>query len=146
MLGIGMQMNGYEWTMMAFGGFGLVITLGTIVVSVTRGVAKIGQQADQKYVELEIKITQKIEQSRVVQDDIFREVATGLRKFIEKVEAEMHQIEMWGRDHYVQKEDFGRAVDKLEDSIKELALGIKDDFRELYRNLQAKKNDGGSTK
>lgn len=136
-------MTDYEWVMISLGGLGLLITVGTILVSVTRATTKVTSATDKKMLRLEQQITRalqsEIQDSNISQDEVFREVASGLRKFIEKVESEMHQIEMWGRDNYVQKPDFKNTTDRLFDQLDSLAGSIKDDFRELYRRLENSK-------
>jgi hypothetical protein len=65
-------------------------------------------------------------------------MGAALRRFIEGVEKEMHAIELWGRDHYVQKPDFDKAIDTIRGDLKGMASEIKDDFRELYAKIDQK--------
>ena len=129
-------MTDFEWAMITLGGLSLLVTLGTILVAVTRA----GSRMDKKISGLKHDVSSAFETelraAGVQQDEVFREVASGLRKFIEKVESEMHQIEIWGRDNYVQKLDFQKTTDRLFLQLDALANSIKDDFRELYRQLE----------
>ncbi len=73
--------------------------------------------------------------SQVSQDRQFGEVGLSLRRFIETVEKDMHEAELWGRDHYVQKADFEKAVDKLSAEIKAGNADLKADLKEMKADL-----------
>ncbi len=73
--------------------------------------------------------------SQVSQDRQFGEVGLSLRRFIETVEKDMHEAELWGRDHYVQKADFDKAVDKLSAEIKAGNADLKADLKEMKADL-----------
>ncbi len=69
------------------------------------------------------------------QDHRFGEVGAAMRQYIANVEKEMHAIETWGRDHFVRKEDFLKATDKISDDIRSMAADIKSDFRDLNAKI-----------
>jgi len=74
------------------------------------------------------------------QDSAFGEVALSLRRAVENAEKTMHQIEIWGRDNYVQKPEFEslRAdIKGLRGDIHGLISEIKQDFKESVRELKA---------
>lgn len=73
--------------------------------------------------------------SQSSQDRQFGEVGLSLRRFIETVEKDMHEAELWGRDHYVQKADFEKAVDKLSSEIKAGNADLKADLKEMKAEL-----------
>ena len=74
-------------------------------------------------------------ESQISQDRQFGEVGLSLRRFIETVEKDMHEAELWGRDHYVQKADFEKAVDKLSAEIKAGNADLKADLKEMKADL-----------
>src|SRR4051812_47225406 len=72
------------------------------------------------------------------QDHNFGEVGAAMRQYIANVEKEMHEIEIWGRDNFVLKDDFVKATDRIEKVITDLAVGIKSDFRDLNKKIDEK--------
>lgn len=74
------------------------------------------------------------------QDHNVGEMGSALRRFIETVEKEMHDIELWGRDHYVQKNEFEKATDSIKADIKAMASEIKADIKDLKNELGGKAN------
>jgi uncharacterized protein (UPF0216 family) len=83
-------------------------------------------------------LRKEFNEAQRTQDHNVGEMGAALRRFIETVEKEMHAIEMWGRDHYVQKTEFERATDSIRDDITALRLEIKADFKELGNKIDAK--------
>lgn len=72
------------------------------------------------------------------QDHNVGEMGAALRRFIESVKEEVHEVEIWGRDNYVQKGEFEKATDRLEEAIKGFAAEIKTDIRSLTAKIDAK--------
>jgi hypothetical protein len=66
-----------------------------------------------------------------IQDNHVGEMGAALRRFIETVEKEMHSIEIWNRDNFVQKGEFERATDSIKADIKAMASDIKADIKDL---------------
>lgn len=145
-----------EW--FALGGFAL--TLASAIVGLTRWliireiIAKIAEEREAgaasllnavqaRTSEME-KLRKDWTESQSAQDRNFGEVGLSLRRFIETVEKDMHEAELWGRDHYVQKADFEKAIDKLSAEIKagnaELKADLKDDLNELKAQIAAGRN------
>jgi hypothetical protein len=138
-----------EWLALA----GFLWTCAATTVAVTWGVGKIKTEISEKIAEeaqarakavLEAVEARKIEleklrndwtESQHTQDRNFGEVGLSLRRFIETVEKDMHEAELWGRDHYVQKVDFEKAIDKLSDEIKAGNADLKADLKELKSEI-----------
>jgi hypothetical protein len=75
-----------------------------------------------------------------IQDNHVGEMGAALRRFIESVEKEMHAIEIWNRDNFVQKGEFERATDSIKADIKAMASDIKADIKDLKAELGGKIN------
>jgi hypothetical protein len=75
-----------------------------------------------------------------IQDNHVGEMGAALRRFIETVEKEMHSIEIWNRDNFVQKGEFERATDSIKADIKAMASDIKADIKDLKAELGGKSN------
>lgn len=125
-------MTVYEVAMLAVAVIGVLLTVGTILVTGTRAVARIEISTDAKLTLLRVELDRRFQ----TQDEVYREVAQGLRKFIELIEAEMHQIELWGRDHYVLKDDHTAALAEVRSDIRTLAKDIKIDFKEIRDDIR----------
>lgn len=74
------------------------------------------------------------------QDHNFGEVGAAMRQYIANVEKEMHEIEIWGRDNFVLKDDFVKATNRLEAAIINMASDIKTDLRGLTAKIDARNN------
>lgn len=84
------------------------------------------------------QLRREFEAAQKSQDLNVGEMGAALRRFIETVEKEMHAIEIWGRDNYVQKGEFERATDSIRSDIKALGADIKSDIKELKADFAAK--------
>lgn len=138
-----------EW--LAIGGF--VVMIGGNIVLITRTLEGQKQAFDKKLSDEIIARTRALAEavesrneemekmrrdwaeSQTSQDRQFGEVGLSLRRFIETVEKDMHEAELWGRDHYVQKADFEKAVDKLSAEIKAGNADLKAEFKEMKKEL-----------
>lgn len=85
------------------------------------------------------KLRREFSDAQRTQDHNMGEMGSALRRFIETVEKEMHDIEIWGRDNYVQKGEFEKATDLFRNDITTLRTEIKADFKELGAMIAAKK-------
>lgn len=113
-------MTAFEWTMVGLTLAGIVLTIGGMIVAVTRAmdgikeetaemIAAEGNARDAAVQNLRremLAITEKQYQD-------FGETCAALRRFAESVDKEMHQIEIWNRDHYVQKTEYNRLADSI---------------------------------
>ena len=124
------------------GGAAVGITRWLILREVTEKVAKerearindLLEAVKSRNAEME-KMRKDWAESQTSQDRQFGEVGLSLRRFIETVEKDMHEAELWGRDHYVQKADFEKAVDKLSTEIKAGNADLKADLKEMKAEL-----------
>lgn len=128
-------MTSFEWSMLAVGVLGAIGTAASALVAVTRTVTKIEANTETRLVAIRLEIDKRF----VSQDEIYREVAQGLRKFIELIEAEMHRIELWGRDNYVRREEHTLAMTEVRNDIRDLAKSIKEDFKEMKKDIRESK-------
>jgi hypothetical protein len=146
-----------EW--LALGGF--LLSCVSTIVGVTWGIGKINKEVSEKVAEesaarsravLEAvearnaeleKIRRDWTESQNTQDRNFGEVGLSLRRFIETVEKGMHEAELWGRDHYVQKPDFEKAIDKLSAEIKAGNADLKADFTAGIQSLKSEMSARG---
>lgn len=62
-----------------------------------------------------------------------------MRAHIAQVEDRIREVEIWGRDNYVQKSEFEKATDRLTDAIKSMAADIKADIRGLNEKIDEKR-------
>jgi|ERR1043166_2136697 hypothetical protein len=108
-------------------------------LALTEAVSKAVHERDE---EME-KLVKEWNANQRAQDSAVGEMGLALRRFIESVEKEMHKIEIWGRDNYVQKPE----LDSMKSDIKLLGASIerwmsdmkadlKDDIRELKEKGQ----------
>lgn len=65
------------------------------------------------------------------QDHNFGEVGAAMRQYIADVEKKVREVEIWGRDNYVQKGDLKPMLDQLRSDFKEAVGEIKEDMRRL---------------
>jgi len=140
-----MGATGFQWAALILGvlGFGVTWTMG--VVGLTRAVENIKQDTTEKVAAASKAFTAQIEALRgefvseqKAQDHNFGEVGSAMRQYIANVEKEMHEIEIWGRDNFVLKDDFVKATDRLEAAIINMAADIKTDLRGLTSKIDAK--------
>ena len=133
-------MTTFEWAMVSISLGGFVVTTGGVLGSCVWAVGKIRQntvhQIAQERVERAAAITrayEKFDDAQRIQDHNFGEVGLSLRRFIEEVEKEMHEIEMWGRDNYALKTD----VKDIRTDIKEMRAEIKSDLAAIVRKIDS---------
>lgn len=69
------------------------------------------------------------------QDHSFGEVGAAMRQYIASVEKKLNEVEIWGRDNYVLKEDFKDAVDLLRTDLRSLGAEMKSDLRAIAKKL-----------
>lgn len=69
------------------------------------------------------------------QDHNFGEVGAAMRQYIADVEKKVREVEIYGRDNYVQKSEFEKATNSIRADIKEMAADIKSDIRDRIDDL-----------
>jgi hypothetical protein len=71
------------------------------------------------------------------QDHNVGEMGAALRQYIANVEKEMHQIEIYGRDHYAKEKNVDKAIAAMLDHIRSMTQEIKTDIRALDSKIGA---------
>lgn len=137
--------TGFQWATLILGVLGFALTWTLVVVGATKAVESIKQDTTEKVATASKLLTAQIETLRgeffaeqKSQDHNFGEVGAAMREYISKVEREMHEIEIWGRDNFVLKDDFQKATDRLEAAIINMGGDIKTDIRTLTAKIDAK--------
>lgn len=78
-------------------------------------------------------------EARKSQDSTVGELGLSLRRYIETVEKEMHKIELWGRDNYVQKPELDSVrsdIKTLGSEVKQMLAEIKNDLKDDMKELK----------
>jgi hypothetical protein len=131
-------MTFYQWLTLGLGAAGFVATwvlgafkLGRAVEQMKSGVKD--DMAAEKLARLEAidALREEFADGQKAQDHNFGEVGAAMRQFIADVEKKVREVEIWGRDHYVQKEDLKGLIDQLRSDFKEAVGEIKDDIRSI---------------
>lgn len=138
-------MTAYQWAMLliAVGGFSLTLLTG--IVSLTRAVERIKADTSEKIADLNAimlgrlsELADKFDKDQRVQDHNFGEVGAAMRQYVADVEKKVREVEIWGRDHYVLKEDFMVATDAIRADIRAMASDIKSDLKDLNAKIDTK--------
>ena len=134
-------MTGYQWVTVGLGALGFLITWSGmwfgagIFVEKLRGELKEHVETERdKVIVLIRELEGKFEDEQKSQDRKFGEVGAAMRQYTADVEKKQREIEIWGRDNYVQKGEF----DSMRQDIKALARSIKEDFREVFAKIDAR--------
>lgn len=142
----------HHWVMLGLGVLGFVITWTGQVVGITRFAESIKQAiaaevlartkalndaVEARNEEME-RLRSEFAESQRTQDHNIGEMGSALRRYVETVEKEMHKIEIWGRDNYVQKGEFEKATESIRSAIKEMAAEIKADIKELNGKIDSR--------
>lgn len=138
-------MTTYQWATIALGALGFLITwtgmwfgAGRFVEQMRAEFKKhVGDEREKIVSEIK-KIEKDFHESQRDQDHNFGEVGAAMRQYIANVENKVREVEIWGRDNYVQKSEFEKATDRLADAIKSMGADIKADIRELNAKIEAK--------
>lgn len=131
-------MTGYQLATIALGAAGFIITWGL-------GLFKAGRMVEQMQASVKEKVDaeklarmqaiddlrEEFAQSQKSQDHNVGEMGAALRRHIEAVHEKLREVEIWGRDNYIQKPE----MENLRQDIKELARSIKDDFKDLHEKM-----------
>jgi hypothetical protein len=147
-------MTEFESYMVGFTALGVLLTSAGMLVGATRGASKAKEEVNLKIATEALTRDRAIKTEAHARDVAIRAIAadydrkldtqyqdfgetcSALRRFIEEVSSEMHKIEIWGRDHYVQEPLFQRTVDALTVSMREGFAGIKGDIKSLREELK----------
>lgn len=131
-------MTGYQWAMLGLGALGFIITWGL-------GLFKAGRMVEQMQASVKEKVDaeklarmqaiddlrEEFAESQKSQDHNVGEMGAALRRHIETVHEKLREVEIWGRDNYVQKPE----LESVRQDIKELGRSIKEDFKDLHERI-----------
>jgi hypothetical protein len=95
----------------------------------------IDEERDKIVAKLE-ELEEKFEQDQRTQDHNFGEVGAAMRQYIADVEKKVREVEIWGRDNYVQKSEFEKATDSIRSDIRAMGADIKADLRDRMDDLR----------
>ena len=138
-------MTTYQWVTLGLGALGFLITwtgmwfgAGRFVEQMRAEFKKhVGDEREKIIAELD-KLERKFEESQGTQDHNFGEVGAAMRQYIADVEKKVREVEIYGRDHYVKKDEFVRATDSIRADIKALGAEIKSDLKGMQKELIGK--------
>jgi hypothetical protein len=140
-----MEMTFYQWVTLGLGALGFIGTwilgafrLGRAVEQMKSGVKEQIEEEREKIIAKLEEVETRFDEEQKKQDHNFGEVGAAMRQYIANVEREMHEIEIWGRDNFVLKDDFVKATDRLEAAIATMATDIKTDLRALTTKIDAR--------
>ena len=138
-------MTAYQWATIGLGVLGFVVTWIIGAFTLGRAVEQMKANAHNEIEEESDKIISKIGliENRFAddlraQDHNFGEVGAAMRQYISDVEKKLREVEIWGRDNYVQKSEFEKATDQIRSDIRALGADIKHDIRELNTKVITK--------
>jgi hypothetical protein len=113
-------------------------TLGRAVEQMKTGFKEeIGKEREKIMSRIE-SLEEKFLADQRAQDHNFGEVGAAMRQYIADVEKKVRENEIWGRDNFVQKGEFQKATDRIEEALKEFATDIRTDIRGLTAKIDAK--------
>lgn len=126
----------YQWVTLGLGALGFLITWTGMWFGAGRFVEQMRAEFKKHVGDERDKIIEKFEESQRTQDHNFGEVGAAMRQYIADVEKKVREIEIYGRDNYVQKSEFEKATDRLTDAIKSMGADIKEDLRDRMDDLR----------
>ena len=138
-------MTAYQWVTLGLGALGFIGTwilgafkLGRAVEQMKASIHKdMKDERDKIFSRIDI-IEDRFADDLRAQDHNFGEVGSAMRQYIADVEKKLREVEIWGRDNYVQKSEFEKATDQIRSDIRALGADIKHDIRELNSKVVAK--------
>jgi hypothetical protein len=138
-------MTTYQWVTLGLGALGFLVTwlLGAFKVgrAVEQMRAAVREEIDQereKVIEKIEDLERRFDADQKTQDHNFGEVGAAMRQYIADVEKKVREVEIYGRDHYVKKDEFVRATDSIRADIKALGAEIKSDLKGMQKELIGK--------
>ena len=138
-------MTTYQWLTLAMGAAGFVITWGLGLFKAGRMVEEFRSDLKDKIAEVRIEIKAdidkrfaellaKFDDEQRTQDNNVGEMGSALRRHIETVHEKLREVEIWSRDHFVQKPE----LERVRQDIKDLAHSIKEDFKDIAERIDRK--------
>lgn len=138
-------MTAYQWVTLGLVALGFIGTwilgafkLGRVVEQMRAAIKEDIDEERDKIVSTIDDLKAKFEDDQKTQDHNFGEVGHAMRQHIADVEKKIREVEIWGRDNYVQKGEFEKATDRLEAAIRAMGADIKSDIRGLNAKIDAK--------
>ncbi|MEZ0062680.1 heme oxygenase [Bradyrhizobium elkanii] len=135
-------MTTYQWVTLGLGALGFLVTwlLGAFKVgrAVEQMRAAVREEIDQereKVIEKIEDLEKRFDADQKTQDHNFGEVGAAMRQYIADVEKKVREVEIYGRDNYVKKDEFVRATDSIRADIKALGAEIKSDLKGMQKEL-----------
>lgn len=136
-------MTTYQWVTLGLGALGFLGTwilgafrLGSAVEQMKAAVKKQIDDERDKIIDKIGAMETRFEADQETQNHRFGEVGASMRQHIADVEKKVREVEIWGRDNYVQKSEFEKATDRLTDAIKSMGADIKEDLRDRLDDLR----------
>lgn len=141
-----------QWVTVGLGVVGFFVTWTGIAIGWGKAVGTITSEikeytsdkisSETKKIQDDLRgLTEHFEDSQRTQDSNVSEVIFSIRQYVANVEKEMHQIEIWGRDNYVQKPEFSAALNRIEEGMRIMAREVRADIRALMKNRPAAEED-----
>jgi len=131
-------MTVYQWLTLGLGAAGFLLTwtlgwfgAGRFVEQVKAEFRKDIEVEREKIVTKIDELEQRFFDEQKAQDHNFGEVGAAMRQYIADVEKKVREVEIWGRDHFVKKDDLNAIVSQLRQDFREAVGEIKDDLRAL---------------
>lgn len=123
------------WILIILGSLGFFLTWGLNTFQAGRSVENMRSALKE---ELENKLDEDLGGLREdfaehikTQEHRFGETGAALREKISQVEKHLREVEIWGRDHYVQKIDMRELIDQMRADFKDAVTEIRKDIRTL---------------
>lgn len=89
--------------------------------------------------ELLVKKTQEIDDKYNKEcGELHEKINTATQRFGETVAAirqKIHEVEMWGRDHFAQKGDIEKDLDRIHALIENVGRNMQDSFNKLEKRI-----------
>lgn len=131
-------MTAYQWLTIGLGAAGFLVTWAGMWFGIGRAVEQMKaalkrdiESERDHIVELIDRLEDKFADEQKTQDHNFGEVGAAMRQYIADIEKKVREVEIWGRDNYVQKTDFQSMIERLREDFKEAVGEIKEDIRQL---------------
>lgn len=133
-----------EWMPLGLGVLGFITTwvlgafkLGRAVEQMRAGVREEIEEEREKIIAKIETIEARFDAEQLRQDHNFGEVGAAMRQYIADVEKKMREVEIYGRDHYVMKSDFEKAIDRIGETFRLAIAELKDDIRHILQKPPA---------
>ncbi|NGX95069.1 MAG: hypothetical protein G4V63_07515 [Candidatus Afipia apatlaquensis] len=149
-------MTTFQYWMIGLTCVGILITAGGVIGACVWAVAKIKSDVTEKIaeerartdtvMEAERENTNRLHQELMVkfaaeqkaQDHNTGEMGAALRQHITTVEKKIHEVEIWGRDHFALKNDVADSIKGLRDDVRVMGSDLRGDIKEISAKIDKK--------